>query len=544
MDSRPAAELLVFGQILTAAIPERPERAEAIGIADGRVVSSGTRAEVLGAAAPRHRVIDAAAAAVIPGLHDFHIHLVGLARTRMGVLLDDARDGAEVADRLRAHAASLPPDAWVRGRGWTERQLATLSTSSMDEAVGGRPAFVTSHDGHSAWASAEARRRTGMGERTEDPAGGRLERDADGRPTGILRETALDLVAPAVREAHGEQLRPALEATLRDLAGYGITGASEAGDYTAEGGIGQDGALGDSYSTLTDLGDFVDGRLRMTLGIPVDAIAAAAERGLRTGVPLAGRRTMRFGWAKEYADGALGSGTAALSEPGGCGDGGTGILRVTPEGLDALLAAARPAGIGLAVHAIGDRAASVVLDAFERGGRPLNGTPADRMEHLQLVRAADRARLAALGVTASIQPIHAAADRDLVEACWDGRQADAYAWRGLRDAGALLAAGSDAPVESVNPWLGVFAALHRRMPADRRADWRPEQAMSVLEALHAYTLGPARAVGATDEGHLRIGARADLAILTVGLDVMLGGEADFEKVRSETTIVDGAALLG
>ena len=127
-------------------------------------------------------------------------------------------------------------------------------------------------------------------------------------------------------------------------------------------------------------------------------------------------------------------------------------------------------------------------------------------------------RFARLGVTASIQPIHAAADRDLVEACWDGRQDRAYAWRSLRSAGAHLAAGSDAPVESVNPWLGMFAAVHRRLPADPRGDWRSAQALTIVEALSAYTLGPARALGAHDEGHLRPGARADLAVLSVDLD--------------------------
>src|SRR5690606_6837991 len=151
-------------------------------------------------------------------------------------------------------------------------------------------------------------------------------------------------------------------------------------------------------------------------GIPVDAIGAAAARGLRTGAPLAGRRTMRFGWAKEYADGALGSGTAALFEPRTCGDHESGILRVEPAELDAQFAAARRAGIGLAIHAIGDRAAATVLDAVERAPAPLPGVPRDRMEHLQLMRASDRHRLAELGVIASIQPIHAAADRDLVEA--------------------------------------------------------------------------------------------------------------------------------
>src|SRR6185503_19724189 len=141
-----------------------------------------------------------------------------------------------------------------------------------------------------------------------------------------------------------------------------ITGASEAGDYTDEGGTGADAALGDSYSSLTDLGDVVDGRIRMTLGIPADAVGAAAERGLTTGAWLAGRSTMRFGWAKEYADGALGSGTAALIAP--------------------------------AIHAIGDRAVATVLDAAQRAGRAPAGVPNDRIEHVQLLRPDEAARFA------------------------------------------------------------------------------------------------------------------------------------------------------
>ncbi len=535
------ADLVVTGQILVAAVPGAPERAEALGIADGRVVAVGTRDEVLGAAIPGARVVDAGDHAVVPGLVDFHIHLVGLARTRSGVLLDDAADGPEVVRRIGARGASLAAGAWLTGRGWSEAQIAGAAPADLEAAVGERPAFVTSHDGHSAWASASARRHAGIGTSTPDPAGGRIERDEHGVPTGILRETALDLVGELVPRLQGSALRAALDATLRELSSYGLTGASEAGDYTDANGIGADAALGDSFSTLTDLADLVDGRLRMSLGIPVDAIGAAAVRGLRTGAPLPGRRTLRFGWAKEYSDGALGSGTAALFEPRSCGEADPGIMRVSPEGLDAAFRAGRSAGIALAVHAIGDRAAAAVLDAVARSERRPSGVPNDRVEHAQLVRAADRSRFAPLGITASVQPIHAAADRDLVETCWDGRQADAYAWRGLRDAGALLAAGSDAPVESVNPWLGVFAALHRRFPTDPRPDWRPEQSLTVLEALHAYTLGPAVAIGAQDEGHLRGGARADLAILSASLDHLLSGEVDFAAIHSHLTIIDGKA---
>jgi predicted amidohydrolase YtcJ len=369
-----------------------------------------------------------------------------------------------------------------------------------------------------------------------------VERDAQGDPTGILRESALGLVAPIVARLQGQGLREPLAEALRELAGFGLTGATDAGDYTDENGIGADADLGDSFSSLTDLAELVDGRLRLTLDIPADAIATAAARGLRTGASLEARRTLRFGWAKEYSDGALGSGTAALFESRTCGEPSAGILRVQPDELDALFASARPAGIGMAVHAIGDRAVAAVLDAVERAGSPLHGTPNDRIEHVQLARAADRARFAPLGITASVQPIHAAADRDLVEACWGGRQADAYAFRSLADAAALLAAGSDAPVESANPWLGIFAAVHRRFPTDPRGDWRPAESLSTAHALSAYTLAPAVAIGAEDEGHLRPGARADLAVLSVDLPTLLRADEALASVQSELTLVDGAEV--
>ena len=534
--------LLIRGDVLVAAEGGRLERAEALSVADGRVAAVGSWDDARSSVGSGASVIDVRGQAVVPGLHDFHIHLVGLARTRAGALLDDAVDGDEVARRLADAAERTAAGQWVTGRGWSEAQLRRMGRQDLEAAVGGRPAFVTSHDGHSAWASTAARAAAGLTAATDDPPGGRIERDAHGAPTGVLRETALELVATHVPRLQGSALRPHLEATLAELASLGITGASEAGDYTDDNGIGTDAPLGDSASTLLDLADVIDGRMRISIGIPADAIAAAADRGLRTATPFAGRRTMRFGWAKEYADGALGSGTAALFAPRSCEDGGLGIMRLTDDDLDHMLRRARSAGIGAAVHAIGDRAAAAVLDAFARAPSRAANVPADRMEHLQLVRAADRRRLGELGITASIQPIHAAADRDLVESCWDGRQADAYAWRALRAAGAHLAAGSDAPVESVNPWLGVFAAVHRRLPSDDREDWRPGEALTIAEAFEAYTLGPARAIGSADEGHLHVGARADLAVLSVGLDALVNGEVDFGAVRGVHTVVDGEPI--
>lgn len=533
--SRPAVELVIRGSVVVAASPGGLEVAEAIGIADGRVVAVGRRDEITVTSGVR--VVDVGDAAVIPGIHDFHLHLVGLARALRQVLLDDALDPGEMAARLSEAVARTPHDEWIGGRGWKNAQLAG-GEALLEAAVGDRAAFLMSHDGHSAWASAAARRRAGLDRTTPDPAGGRIERNGRGDPTGILRERALDLVASLVTRLQGAALEDPLDAAIGELSSLGITGASEAGDYTDENGVGDDAPLGDSYSSLTDLGDLVDGRLRLSIGIPADAIAAASSRALRTGAMLAGRRTMRFGWAKHYTDGALGSGTAALFTR----EGDAGIMRITVERLDADIAAARAAGIGMAMHAIGDRAVAFVLDAVERAGARGAGVPRDRIEHAQLLRPSDAKRFAPLGVVASFQPIHAAADRDLVEARWDGRQTDAYAWRSLASEGALLAAGSDAPVESVNPWLGIFAAVHRRLPLDARADWRPTQALTFAEALSAYTLAPALTVGAPDEGHLRVGARADLAVLTASLEALQRADDALATVRSDLTIVDGQEI--
>ncbi|MEO5987005.1 MAG: amidohydrolase [Candidatus Limnocylindria bacterium] len=528
----PTADLVIRGAIVLAATPSGLETAEALAISGGRVVAAGRRDEV--GVPPGARLLDVGDRAVIPGLHDFHIHLVDLARSSRSLRFNEDPDAAAVVARLTAAAAALAPDDWIRGRGWSEAQLAG-ATDALEVAVAGRPAWLMSHDGHSAWASAAGRRLAGVGTGTPDPEGGSLERDGRGEPTGVLRERAMDLVSAHVTRLQGADLRTPLDDALRVLARFGITGASEAGDYTDRNGVGADADLGDSASCLTDLGDVIDGRLRLSVGIPADAIPAAAARGLRTGMAVAGRRTMRIGWAKHYTDGALGSGTAALFGP----DGHSGILRVSPDRLADDAAHARPAGIGLALHAIGDRAVAVALGAIEGAPDRIAGAPMDRLEHVQLLRAGDAERFGRGGIVASIQPIHAAADRDLVDLHWADRADDAYAWRRLLDGGALLAAGSDAPVESADPWQGMYAAVHRSVPGDERGDWRASQAMTLAEALAAYTTGPARAIGADDEGHLRVGARADLAVLTADLATILRASEDAAHVRSDLTLVDG-----
>ncbi len=532
----PSAGQVILGQVVVAARPDGLERAEAIGIADGRVVSVGSRHDVLDAAAPGATVLDVRDSAVIPGLHDFHLHLVGMARARRSVALADVTSYAELVDRVRGAARPLPRGAWLYGRGWSETHLDQAALHLLEAAVDGRPAALTSHDGHSVWASAAARRLAGLSTATPDPDGGRFERDTHGEPNGVLRERAMAAVVDAITERlSGAALAAALDEQLAEMAAFGLTGATDAGDYTAANGIGEYAQMGDSFSNLASVG--LGGRLRLTIDMPSDAMALAAARGLRTGDAL--DATRRVGWAKVYSDGALGSRTAALFEPYSCGDDqDRGILRVAADELDALLRDGRAAGIGLAIHAIGDRAVAEVLAAYGRAPSRPEGVPPDRLEHAQLVRPRDRPRFAALDVTASMQPLHCPSDRDAVEECWAPRQGQAYAWRSLLDAGARLAFGSDAPIEPVDPWLGMFAAVHRRYPADA-SDWRPEESINVPAALWAYTLGPALGMGRADEGHLRPGAVADLAVLDADVATLLAGDERLAAIRSRLTLLGG-----
>jgi predicted amidohydrolase YtcJ len=543
--SRARASLVLIGQVVVSAGADGLETAEAIGIADGRVVAVGSRDEVLDAKAPGARLVAAGSAAIIPGIHDFHLHLVGIARARSTIRLDDAASFEALLAELRLAVGTLLPDAWLRGRGWKEAILAGGSLERLDEAVGDRPALLYSHDSHSAWASAGARRAAGLTAEARDPPGGRIERGPGGEPNGLLRESATDLVEAVATRLRGPALDAVLDEVLAELAGLGITGATDAGDTSADNGSGEYAALGDRASLLLGARSRFDGRLRLTVNLPAAAIADAAALRLRTGHLLPGTLTLRAGWAKAYADGALGSRTAAVFEPYR-GDepyrrqaDDTGILRLTAEQLEGMAAAARSAGIGLAVHAIGDRAVASTLDAIGRAPARQRGAPPDRIEHAQLVRAADRPRFAELSVTASLQPVHVVSDRPLAEALWADRLADAYPWRSLAAAGARLAFGSDAPIETPNPWLGLFAAVHRRSPGDSRPDWLAGEALDSAAALVAYTRGPAIAIGRPDEGCLSIGALADLAVLNVDLATLLAADERLAGVRSDLTLVEG-----
>lgn len=537
--SLPRATIVLTGQVVVSISGDGLQMAEAIGVADGHVVAVGSRDDVLETAAPGARMVAAGKAAIVPGIHDFHLHLVGMARARRAVALRDVAGFEALLAELRRASSRLVPGLWLGGWGWREELLSGADLARLDEAVGERRALLYSRDSHSAWASAAALRVAGIGRNTPDPPGGRIERRAEGAPNGILRESATDLVDVVAERLRGPALDAALDEVLAELAGLGITGATDAGDTSVESGVGEYAALGDSASLLLGARARLDGRIRLTVNLPAAAIGPASKLGMQTGAPLPGSSSIRAGWAKAYVDGALGSRTAALHAPYLGAAGELGIVRLAPEELDRLLAAGRATGIGLALHAIGDRAVTLALDAFGRAPARGIGTPPDRIEHAQLVRAEDLGRFAEQRVTASLQPVHVVSDRPVADAVWADRLAAAYPWRSLAAAGARLAFGSDAPIETANPWLGLFAAVHRRAPADGLADWQPREALDPLVALAAYTRAPAIAIGRPEEGYLGVGAVADLAVLNLDIGTLLAADERLATVRSDLTLVGG-----
>jgi predicted amidohydrolase YtcJ len=471
---------------------------------DGRIVAVGAAAK---AAAGRRAEVVELAGEVLPGLGDAHLHLQWMARQRLEVELGGSRSVEEASRRIRRAAAKLPRDAWVIGRGWYNDVWSDPrfpGRRQLDEAAGGRPAIMTRKDGHSAWVSTAAFRAAGVGPKTPDPAGGVIDREPDGTPAGIVRERALDLIRRVVPVPTAAEFDRALAAVLRGLVRLGLTQV-----HTMDGP--------ELFASLQRLHARGGLPLRVVWNLPYAHAEHAERLGIRSGW---GDEWLRIWGIKAFLDGSLGSRTAEMLDGGG-------VQTLGQAELEELCAHAAAAELNVCLHAIGDRAVRRALDALE----PHKGAWAlwrPRIEHAQCVDPADVPRFSQLGVIPSMQPVHAVSDRELADREWPGRTAYAYAWRPLLAAGAVLAFGSDAPVEHPSPWLGLEAATTWR----RQARWHPELALTSRQAVAAYTAGVAYAAGMEKEvGRLRPGLRCDLTVASDGRPVatVVGGRLSWRS---------------
>jgi predicted amidohydrolase YtcJ len=531
----PQADLVVHGAVVHTVDAARP-RASAIAVRGSRLVVVGSDAEALALRGPTTRVIDAGGRTVIPGLHDAHAHFQGLGAALQQVDLRGTTSLAAVLERVRTRAAAARPGEWILGRSWDQNDwpdkrwptATELDAASPDHAV-----YLERVDGHAALVNSRALAAANITAATPDPPGGRIIRDPSGRPTGVLVDdamTAVERLIPPPSPAQLEEQLLLADAACRRL---GLTTIHDAG---------VDGDLVDVYKRLIDAGR-LHTRLYVMLRMPLARLRPFLDRG-----PLVDYADHRLAVRaiKIGADGALGSRGAALLEPYADEPGTSGFLTMPEAGIEAMTRAAAQAGFQTAIHAIGDRANRVAMDVFERVGREVPGARdlRPRNEHAQILDAAEIPRFKALGVVASIQPTHCTSDMPWAPArVGAARIAEgAYLWQTLRKSGAILAAGSDFPVEEPNPMLGLYAAITRQtgdgLPA---GGWAPHERLSRAEALRAFTLDAAYAAHSDRHtGSLAVGKLGDFLLLSD--DLMTVPPARIPHVRVLLTVSGGRVV--
>jgi len=435
--------------------------------------------------------VDLGGRCVLPGFNDSHVHFPTWALAQREVRLEGTSSLDEALQRVAAATKDVEPGRWLRGLGWRSGDWAPPTEptkEALDRVTGDTPTALMARDYHSLWLNSAALARANGDLEVE---GGVVVRDERGEPTGVLREEC----AWHFRDTH---IRPT-EDELVDASREGIRIAIARGVTAVHDKDGWLGALA-VWQRLREEGHL---DLRVWQSLPAEQVDELAELRIRSGF---GDDLLRIGYLKTFMDGTLGSQTARMLD-------GSGVEITSKHQLIEIIRRGRQTGLPVAVHAIGDLANREALDAFEETRsewQPLGLRP--RIEHAQVLAAEDLPRFAQLGVAASVQFSHAPSDRDLADRFWDGKTGGAYAYRSLRDSGALVANGSDAPIEELDPWAGVCAGVLRTI--DDRAPWHPEQRLTLSEALEATTVNPAWL--ARDEhrrGKLIPGFLADLVVL-------------------------------
>lgn len=526
--------------------------ATAIAIQDNKILAVGTDQEMTLLAGRSEEAVDLNGRSVTPGLVDAHVHFQGfsIARQRVNLMGSKSVDEAleRIQQKVKSEQWSVNSEQWLQGRGWAQdewvdRQFPTAV--QLDAILTNQPACLRDKSGHSAWVNSLALKIAGIDDKTADPPGGHVQRDENGRATGILFEAAIDLVARHIPEITLDELASMMQAAQEHCWQAGLTGIHDFDGrscFQALQLLRQQGQLG----------------LRVVKNIPIYRLEHAIGVGVRSGF---GDEWIRIGGVKIFADGALGPRTAAMIAPYENEPANYGITVTDKEEMMAYASRASANGLSVTVHAIGDKANHDILDVYEavraeeRRAKSEERNILDhtsplavcsssllrhRIEHVQLLHPADLHRLGRLGIIASMQPIHATSDMVMADSYWGERARYSYAWRTMLESGATLVFGSDAPVEPIEPLLGIHAAVTRRRPdgTPGTKGWYPEQKLTMQETIHAFTMGAAiTSSQEATQGSLTPGKLADLTIFDQ--DIFAISPDELLDIQIEGTIVNG-----
>ena len=466
---------------------------------------------------------------VLPGFTDSHTHFAMFSLGLERVSLEGTRTAEEALALLQQKAATLPAGSWVYGVDWNKNiwpggKAPPLSVT--DAALPDHPLRVVSKCGHLTWTNSRGLALAGIEAQTPDPEGGEIEREREtGILTGVLKENAAELISRVLPETTPEELLAAMRKGMAQAHRFGLVGIHNC----------EDAPVFSAFQTLQAGGELA---FRVHHHLAMEELDHAVALGLRTGF---GSPTLNIGSLKLFIDGALGSQTAFMLKPF-CGTADDcGIVVTSKEKLQVLIEKAAQHGISSAVHAIGDKANRDILDIFQ-AVQPISKAHGlrQRIEHAQLITADDFPRFHALDVIASVQPLHATSDKDLVDKHWGERGVGAYAFKTFIETGARWAYGSDVPVETPDPLKGIFAAVARRRENEPDADpWYPDQRVSMAEAVYGYTLGAAYAAYQEHhQGSLSVGKLADAVVLSQDLfsipeDAILDTTVDYTIVAGD-----------
>ena len=506
-----------------------------MAVRDGKVQFVGSEREALLLRGTSTRVLDAGGQTVIPGMIDAHAHLFGLGEFLRSIDLTDTRSYDEIVNRVAARIKDAPSGRWIIGRGWDQNKWGDTrfpTHEALSRVSPNNPVVLERIDGHAVLANAAAMRAAGVTAATKDPAGGRIERSANGEPTGVFVDNAMALIDRVVPPLSHDDMRSATLAAIAESNKYGLVGLHDPGEPRD---------VLDVFEELAKAGTF---SLRVYAMISDDS--AAIEHYFQRGPQSAlydGHLWIRS--IKLYADGALGSRGAALLDPYTDDPKNSGLLKTTPEHLRDVSTRALQHGFQVATHAIGDRGNRVALDAYEAA---LKAVPTVdhrfRIEHVQILDHADVPRFAQLGVIPSMQAVHQTSDMYWAPTRLGyARTFGAYAWRSLLNTGVIIPNGSDFPVERVNPLFSFHAAVSRQDDNSwPPGGWFPEQRMTREEALKSMTIWPAFA-GFQEQltGSLTPGKYADFVILD--RDIMTVPDAQILGTRVIATYIAGRAVF-
>lgn len=509
--------IYIHGDVLTGAHlrandgSATPARVTAIAVRGGSVVAVGSDTDVLKLKGASTRVVDLNGAFAMPAFNDAHTHIAHAGRQKLAVDLDRIPSLAAMQEKIKAAAANASPGAWVQGGGWDHTLWASKTLpikEDIDAVTAGHPAFFMRTDGHIGVANSAALKAAGITAAAKDPEGGKIDRDAKGEPTGIIREgPALALVRNVIPQPGREERIAALTVAMQDALSHGVTTVQDFSDW-------------EDFLALEEMEREGRLHLRVSEWIAFDAPLETLKKE-RASHP-ATDRLLHTTMLKAFMDGSLGSRTAAMNAPYADDPGNSGIPRYDQAKLDQMAIERVAAGFQLGFHAIGDKANDMALMAFEDTVKALqrpsmtrwSQVPRFRIEHAQVVSPGDFEQFARWRVIASMQPSHLLTDMNWAEARLGPERAKySYAWRTFLDYHVVLAFGTDYPVESINPFRGLYAAITRQNEAGTKT-YQPQEKISLNEALYAYTQASAYAEFAEKyKGRLEVGYLADFIVL-------------------------------